>query len=249
MVVNKKFILVIGIVFGGLIIASPAMLAISEITRIKFTLLDNAGVLIESKGVRVYVDPINIPSSYSNSPADVVLVTHDHGDHYDYFSINRIRKDTTIFVFPEGMTTALNTFNGTAVNPGDQITYEHITITTFYMYTFPFGEIPASHPKAANWTSYIIDVDGFSFFHAGDSKNIPEYAQLTGLIDVALLPLGPGCQTMADMEIVDVINVIQPSYVFPIHYTPPANDDFYDTYGVLFQASYVNLDYFSSYRF
>ena len=107
--------------------------------------------------------------------------------------------------------------NGIGLDPEDEYQVSLFDITAFYMYTLPVGVYPANHPQEESLTSYVIDINGFTIFHAGDSKNIEEYNQLTGSIDVVLLPLGLGCQTKADMEIIDIIEVIQPEYFIPIH--------------------------------
>ncbi len=195
-----------------------------------FTLLENAGVMIEADGFRIYVDPINLPQSYANLPADLVLITHPHEDHYQSASINLIQKTETVNVFPASMPTAITTHDGQGVQPRDELEFGSVYVTAFFMYTFDVGGGEASHPIEENWTSYIIEIDGVTFFHAGDSKNIPEYSELQGRIDVALLPLGPGCQTMANEEVVEALEVIQPRYFVPIHYAEGANTEWLNAY-------------------
>lgn len=207
-------------------------------TGIEITLLHNAGVMIETGDVRIYIDPYNLPDNYTELPADIILVTHPHGDHYHYGSIVDIETPDTVFIFPENMSTEIARHDATGVNPGDSVQVGDINITAFYMYTTaPEGYEP-SHPPEANWTSYIIDINGFTIFHAGDSKCIPEYEQLEGKIDVALLPLGPGCQTMYRSEVVDAIEVIQPDYFIPIHYT----EDEFDAFCTLYDVQIENLE-------
>ena len=186
---------------------------------VKLTLLDHAGIMIEAEGLRLYIDPINLEENYTTLPADAVLITHDHGDHYQESNVSLVQKDGTVNVFPEVMTDAISTHEGVGVVPGDQLTVGTISITAFYMYTIAPEGFESSHPREMNYTSYIVDINGFTIFHAGDSKNITEYEQLTGTIDVALLPIGPGCQTMYNEEVVDAIDMIQPSYFIPIHTT------------------------------
>ena len=89
----------------------------------------------------------------------------------------------------------------------------------------------ASHPPENNWTSYIIDINGFVIFHVGDSKNLPEYQQIAGQIDVVCLPLGPGCQTMAGDEVVEAIQSLEASYFIPIHFTEGNEQLFMLEYG------------------
>jgi L-ascorbate metabolism protein UlaG (beta-lactamase superfamily) len=191
-------------------------------TSVKLTLLENAGVMIEADGMRIYVDPIELPSNYSDLPADAVLITHPHSDHYDSAIIDMLQKDGTVNIMPKNMTAEIVAHDAIGVVPGDSVLVGGINITAFYMYTYlppGYEDLTPSHPKEANWTSYIIDIHGFTIFHAGDSKNITEYNQLSGKIDVALLPLGPGCQSMAGVEVVDTIAKLQPRYFIPIHTT------------------------------
>ncbi|MHA3964435.1 MAG: MBL fold metallo-hydrolase [Candidatus Thorarchaeota archaeon SMTZ1-45] len=185
------------------------------------TVLDNAGVMIEADGMRIYIDPINLPSSYSSLPADAVLITHPHGDHYNSTYIEMLQKTTTVSIFPNNMSSEIALHDGVGINPLDSVQVGGINITAYYMYTEVWVDDVryASHPPEANWTSFIVDINGFKIFHAGDSKNITEYEQISGLMDVVLLPLGPGCQAMTGLEVVDAIAKLQPKYFVPIHTT------------------------------
>jgi len=221
---------------------------------VKLTLLANAGIMIEAGGTRIYIDPVDLPSEYGDSPADAVLITHEHGDHYQQSTIRMLQKEGTMNVFPEIMEDEIERHDGTGVVLGDEVTVGSITVTAFHMYTYsPTGVDPATHPTESNYTAYIVDVDGFTIFHAGDSKNIPEYEELTRTIDVALLPLGPGCQTMADTEIVDAIRAIEPGHFVPIHFTGRANDQFVRRYRILIESGteceIINLNHYTSHIF
>jgi len=220
---------------------------------INVTLLANAGVMIEAKDMRIYIDPVDLPPEYGDYPADAILVTHDHGDHHQYATINMLQKDGTVNVFPKIMDTEIARHDGVGVVPLDEVTLGSIKVTVFYMYTFsPAADAPATHPAESNYTSYIIEIDGFTIFHAGDSKNIPEYEEL-GNISLALLPLGPGCQTMYDEEVVNALQVIEPEYFIPIHFTEGANDQFVSRFGRSIEATahceIINLNYFTSHTF
>ncbi|MFW9797980.1 MAG: MBL fold metallo-hydrolase [Candidatus Thorarchaeota archaeon] len=192
----------------------------AEDTTIVLTLLENAGVMIEADGMRIYVDPINLPSNYSTLPADAVLITHPHGDHYNSTCIDMLQKESTVNLIPKNMTTEVAVHDAVPMEPLDSVQVGDINITAYYMYTEVWidGERFASHPSEANWTSYIIDINGFKIFHAGDTKNLTEYEDISGQMDVVLLPLGPGCQAMEGLEVVDAIAKLQPNYFIPIHF-------------------------------
>jgi L-ascorbate metabolism protein UlaG (beta-lactamase superfamily) len=242
-----------GVFAGVMIMSNPPP---SEDNSIKLTLLDNAGVMIEAEGMRIYIDPYNLPSNYSTLPADAILITHPHGDHYDSACIDMLQKESTVNVFPDNMSTEVATHDGVGVNPLDRVQVGTINITAFYMYTEVWidGERFASHPSEANWTSYIIDINGFKIFHAGDSKNITEYELITDQMDVVLLPLGPGCQSMADLEVVDAIDKLQPDYFIPIHFESDLSCElftgaFTDEIEACSDCIIMRLEYFSSYTF
>jgi L-ascorbate metabolism protein UlaG (beta-lactamase superfamily) len=228
------------ILLAGLLVAGLGASAIAGILllgntptdqSITLTLLDHAGVMIEAQGLRVYIDPINLEENYSTLPADAILITHNHTDHYQASNVSLLQKEGTVNVFPEIMEDAIAAHDGVGVVPGSTVTVGLIEITAFYMYTTAPEGFESSHPRECNYTSYIVDISGFTIFHAGDSKNITEYEQLTGMIDVALLPIGPGCQTMYNEEVVDAIATIQPRYFIPIHTTELNANLFLYVYG------------------
>jgi L-ascorbate metabolism protein UlaG (beta-lactamase superfamily) len=249
-------IVAVAMQFSGNLMPSPGSPPDDDDTPegVVLTLLTNAGVMIEAKGMRIYIDPVDLPSEYGDSPADAILITHDHGDHYQFSTIRMLQKEGTVNIFPEIMENEIERHDGTGVVPGDEVPLGSITVTAFHMYTYsPTGTDPATHPAESNYTAYIVDIDGFTIFHAGDSKNIPEYEELTGTIDVALLPLGPGCQTMADSEVVDALLVIEPRFFVPIHFAEGDNDQFVSRYRSLIESGteceICNLSHYTSHTF
>ncbi|MFX1369310.1 MAG: MBL fold metallo-hydrolase, partial [Promethearchaeota archaeon] len=54
---------------------------------VNITLLENAGVMIEADDVRIFVDPISLNDTFMDEhPADAILITHPHGDHYSFYT-------------------------------------------------------------------------------------------------------------------------------------------------------------------
>jgi L-ascorbate metabolism protein UlaG (beta-lactamase superfamily) len=149
------------------------------------------------------------------------------------------------------MVTEAFRYGANSVIPEDTFEINNIDVRCFYMYTMP-GSPDSSHPQSNNYTSYIIDIDGFSIFHAGDSWNIEEYEQLDGEIDLVLLPLGPGCQTMTEADVVSVIRTINSTDFIPIHYTDEGKTSFLDQYTDNiedFGCNVIDLEYYDSYNF
>ncbi|MFW9978198.1 MAG: MBL fold metallo-hydrolase [Candidatus Thorarchaeota archaeon] len=228
------------------------------VTSVNITLLDTAGVMIEANNIRIYIDPYRIPKdNFSNFPADLILITHAHVDHYSASDIRDIQKNSTMVVCPATMTTQLERYNNSlGVKPGDSFLYRGINITAFdlYLENYPSGVLSA-HPKANNWTSYIIDIDGFVIFHAGDAKYMEEYEDFTAEVDVALLPIyydpGYGTKDESLAPIIQVIEEIQPSYCIPTHWYNEDNVLFMDEYVpfLVDDCIVMNLDFWESHVF
>jgi L-ascorbate metabolism protein UlaG (beta-lactamase superfamily) len=252
---QKKFAksALIGIfaIISGLVITTGGIPTNSD-PIIHVNLLFNAGVMIETEGTRIYIDPYNLHSRiYSNYPADTILITHDHGDHYDPTSIDIIKTNETSLYFPAIMSSEALLYGATLVVPEDTFSIDHVNVRCFYMYTMP-GSNQSSHPQEYNYTSYLLEIDGFTIFHAGDSWNIDEYEQLTGEVDLALLPLGPGCQTMTGVDVLSAILTIEPSYFIPIHYDLDYKETFISLYSTSIEnlnCTLIDLDYYESYTF
>jgi L-ascorbate metabolism protein UlaG (beta-lactamase superfamily) len=162
----------------------------------------------------------------------------------------------TIFVCPASMIDAIDRFDGVGVNPGDSFQVGDINITAFHMYLPDYSTAPSTHPRASNWTSFIIDIDGFTIYHAGDAKYMTECEDLTGTIDLAFLPIyfdpfrGPLNESL--MPVVDAIELIQPQFTIPTHFNDIYRETFISEYAILVEnpnCEILNYAHFTSRTF
>jgi len=72
-------------------------------------------------------------------------------------------------------------------------------------------------------TIYVFDYDGITVAHLGDLKEVPTQSEieLLGTINVALVPVGGGGGLNAS-KAAEVISLIEPNLVIPMHYSTPA---------------------------
>jgi L-ascorbate metabolism protein UlaG (beta-lactamase superfamily) len=79
------------------------------------------------------------------------------------------------------------------------------------------GEAPARN------TIYVFDYDGITVAHLGDLKEVPTQSEIEslGTINVALVPVGGGGGLNA-AKAAEVISLIEPNLVVPMHYATPA---------------------------
>jgi L-ascorbate metabolism protein UlaG (beta-lactamase superfamily) len=72
-------------------------------------------------------------------------------------------------------------------------------------------------------TIYVFDYDGITVAHLGDLKEVPTQSEIEtlGTINVALVPVGGGGGLNA-AKAAEVISLIEPNLVIPMHYATPA---------------------------
>ncbi len=66
---------------------------------------------------------------------------------------------------------------------------------------------------------YLFDFDGLTVCHLGDLDHVPTQAQIEtlGAVDVALMPVGGGGGLSA-AQAAEVVSLLEPSIVIPMHY-------------------------------
>jgi L-ascorbate metabolism protein UlaG (beta-lactamase superfamily) len=156
-------------------------------------------------GETLAIDPFRMPASAG--PADMILVTHPHFDHYDKRAIAGLRTRTTTVVVPQSC--ARHDLEG--IRPGQTIRIGALSVSAIPAYTtsLPF------HPRARGWVGYLIEVDGLKIYHAGDTDLIPEMKGLQP--DIALLPIG-GFFTMKASAAAAAAESLKAALVIPMHY-------------------------------
>ncbi len=85
------------------------------------------------------------------------------------------------------------------------------------------GKKKKDKEKGAQNTVYVFDYDGITVAHLGDLKEVPTQAEIEalGTINVALVPVGGGGALNA-AKAAEIISVIEPNLVIPMHYSTPA---------------------------
>jgi L-ascorbate metabolism protein UlaG (beta-lactamase superfamily) len=158
----------------------------------------------------VYIDPWKLAADAEK--ADVILVTHEHRDHFSKDDIAKISKSGTVVAAPLSVAQQLE--GATVVKPGDKLTVNGVAIEVVPAYN-PNKQF---HPKAAGHAGYIVCLNGKRIYHSGDTDLIPEMAQIKA--DVALLPVS-GKYVMTAAEAAEAANTIKPALAIPMHWGDP----------------------------
>ena len=161
-------------------------------------------------------DPVSRYADYSRMPkADMILVTHEHGDHFDTQAIVKISGKETALVL--NAASAKKIKRGMVMKNGDVKTVKGLKIEAVPAYNIVHMRKPGVpfHPKGVG-NGYVITFGDKRVYVAGDTENIPEMARLAG-VDVAFLPMNLP-YTMSPRMVADAVRVLKPKILYPYHF-------------------------------
>jgi len=170
-----------------------------------------AAFRFEGAEVAIYIDPWGTPADAP--PADLILITHAHFDHFQPDEIARLSTPTTRLVAPRDVAAEL-TGDVTAVAPGESHEVAGLRFTTVPAYNTR-EEALDFHPKANRWVGYVFELDGRTYYHAGDTDHAAELDEIT--TDMAFVPIG-GHYTMDAVEAAGLVRAIAPELAVPMHF-------------------------------
>ena len=171
----------------------------------------------------IHVDPVRSSGSYASLPkADLILVTHEHGDHLDAGLISDLRKESTRMLC--NANSAKTVTWAQVMKPGDVVKVGNFTIEAVYAYNIKNERAPGQpfHQKG-DGNGYIITLGDKRIYVAGDSENTPEMKALKN-IDVAFLPMNLP-YTMTPEMVADAAKAFKPVILYPYHYGNTKTDE------------------------
>ena len=180
--------------------------------------IKHASVYIEYDGKHIYIDPVGdlAPrTDFSNYPkANILLVTHEHFDHFDNLGIVKLCSNVTAVYANAAVRGKIS--RGMALHNGDSIILsKDLKIWAVPAYNTTVGR-EEMHPRGRD-NGYVLELDGLRIYLAGDTEDIPEMADLKD-IDIAFLPCNQP-YTMTIDQLIKAANVINPKVLFPYHYS------------------------------
>jgi len=217
-----KASLFISLMFMGALVLSVQLSAFVEDVfktsqgDLKITCIGHGSVMFAFAGKIIHVDPVSLAADYSRFPkADLILVTHEHGDHLDLATIESLRKPTTEIVVTEKC--AGKVPKAVVMKNAETRTFQGLKVETVPAYNIVNMRGPgvAYHPKG-DGNGYVITFGDRRVYVAGDTENTPEMKQLKN-IDVAFLPMNLP-YTMSPEMVADAARAFRPKVLFPYHY-------------------------------
>ena len=176
----------------------------------------HASLIFTFGGKTIHVDPTTMFGDYSKLPkADLVLITHDHFDHFDPKALELITTKETPVVATS--TVAKKLPNCTVMKNGDAISIEGLKIEAVPAYNVVHERSPGNpyHPKGVG-NGYVVTFGDKRVYVAGDTENIPEMKALKN-IDIAFLPMNLPF-TMTPEMVADAAKAFMPKVLYPYHF-------------------------------
>ena len=183
---------------------------------LKITFLGHGSLMMEFDGKTIHIDPVARYADYSKLPkAELILITHEHGDHLDADAISKIKKESTKIVLTENCFDQFG--SGTVLENGESGTFSGIKIDAVPAYNIQHmrSEGNPYHPKGEG-NGYVLTFGDKKVYVAGDTENIPEMANLKN-IDIAFLPMNLP-YTMTQKMVADAAKMVQPKILYPYHF-------------------------------
>lgn len=149
-------------------------------------------VVIKAPGGVIYTDPTRGKERYAGHPVpDIVLVSHEHHEHFDADTLRAISGPSTRIVVPQYVMNLLPADlrpKATSLANGQSAALGSIQVEAIAAYGLK-GPSAQWHPPGRG-NGYVVTVDGRRLYIAGSTDATPEMLRLQD-IDIAFLPLYP----------------------------------------------------------
>ncbi len=180
--------------------------------------VNHASFVMETPVGVIYCDPVGEPSTYADlPPADLILLTHEHGDHYKPDTLAAlIGDDTKLITNPAVYAMLADDLKdrATQIANGEATTFESLNIDAIPAYNTTEDRLQF-HPKGRD-NGYVLGFEGFRVYISGDTEDIPEMRALEN-IDVAFVCMNLPF-TMDAEAAASAVAEFKPKYVYPYHY-------------------------------
>ena len=205
--------------------------------------LGQSSLVLKAAETIVYVDPYLVPAERRLTPppfpaeavdhADLVLCTHDHGDHIDPVALPAIAAASprARFVVPRPAVERVAGLVGDAARVVPAVAGETLTLEAIEIVPVPAKHEEFDlHPELGHpYLGYVLRLDGVTIYNAGDTIAYEGLVEALGpfAIDLAFLPINgrdffrTRADTIGNMdyrEAAELAVAVGVDTVVPVHY-------------------------------
>lgn len=185
----------------------------TSLGELSITFIGHGTLMFQVNGKTIHVDPWTKLADYAALPkADLILITHAHGDHLDTAAIRLISKMGTILIANAETVEKIN--QGIVMKNGESLKKLGLIIEAVPAYNNTPGK-EKFHPKGTG-NGYVIHFGNKKVYVAGDTEDIPEMAALKD-IGIAFMPVNQP-YTMLPEQVVKAVELFHPTVLYPYHF-------------------------------
>lgn len=180
------------------------------------TFIGHGSLMLNWNGMIIHIDPFGKQADYGKLPkADILLFTHEHGDHMDMKAVNQITTTNTQIIYTKSCEKQLP--GGLVMKNGDKASVRGLEVEAVPAYNLVHKRENGEpyHPKGEG-NGYVLTFGDLNVYIAGDTENIPEMSQFIN-IDVAFLPMNLPYTMTPEMTAQAAIS-FKPRILYPYHY-------------------------------
>jgi len=180
------------------------------------TFIGHGTLMLEYEGKIIHVDPVAKFADYAAMPkADIILLTHHHGDHLEAEALMYLRTEQTKVVLTK--LCAEKVQGGIIMKNGDVREVDGIGVEAVPAYNLVHKRDSGDffHPRGEG-NGYVLRFGDTKVYIAGDTENTPEMKALQG-IDYAFLPMNLP-YTMTPEMVADAAKAFRPKVLYPYHF-------------------------------
>lgn len=201
----------------------------------------HASLALLWKDLTILVDPAdNLPRLAGLAEPNLILFTHQHGDHFNRETLEAVAGNGTAIIVPR---VVMNELHGELhdrarlIGAGDTTAFGEIGIVALPAHNLT-PERLAFHPRGMG-VGYVLSFAGTRLYVSGDTEDTPEMRGLQD-IDVAFLPMNLP-YTMTGSQAADAVMAFRPRLVYPFHYLDGVEHEIFEGLLRQFESTEVRI--------
>ena len=175
--------------------------------------VNHASFVMQWSGRMIYNDPVGGAAPFNGiAKADLILVSHTHGDHYHAATLDAVRGTDARIIAPQAV------FNSMSAALKAITTVLSNGMSTTVLGTVVVEAVPAYNGNHAQGTGngYVLTIGGKRIYISGDTGDVAEVRALPN-IDVAFVCMNVPF-TMSITQASACVRAFRPRVVYPYHY-------------------------------